>query len=137
MIELIRFAHTIYGTFGRMISVDGTGLFTCENRWLDNRENISCILPEPGDQEMVYDLVRDTTGRFQHYRFLDVPGRDAVEIHVGNTDLDTRGCVLVGTGMGWINERVAVTNSNAAVAILHSKLGDATHKVRVSWSLPA
>jgi hypothetical protein len=39
----------------------------------------------------------------------DVPGRDNIEIHIGNSDTDTHGCVIVGEYVGgydWITNSV-------------------------------
>ncbi len=137
MIELKRFAHTPFGTFGRMAFEDGSSLYTCEDRWLDNVPLQSCIPPSPGSFDVEYVLHRDRTGKFQNYRFADVPGRSAIEIHVGNTELDTAGCILVGIGLGWYKERWSITDSTNAIRSLHDKLGDRTHQIRISWSFAA
>ena len=135
MIHLTRFAATPFGTFGRMVLEDNTQFYTCENRWNENRVGASCILPEPGPDTMLYDLVRDTTGKHQHYRLLDVPDRTDIEIHVGNTDLESRGCILVGLGLGWSQKyRWGITESLVAIDTLHRKLGDDTHKLTIRWS---
>ena len=137
MIELKRFAHTPFGTFGKMAFEDGSTLFTCEDRWLDNVPLQSCIPPSPGSFEVEYVIERDRVGDHRHYRFSEVPGRTAIEIHVGNTELQTAGCVLVGTGLGWLEDRWAITHSINAIKSLHDKLGDRTHLMRISWSFAA
>lgn len=133
MIHLARFAHTPYGTFGRMTFEDGNTLYSCEDIWDDNWPNTSCIPPQPGADPTTYELVRDTTGRFQHYALRAVPGRTNIEIHEGNTQLDTQGCILLGTGLGWLANRWAVTNSKDAMAKLHASLGDYSHIMKISW----
>ena len=66
--------------------------YTLERPWQDNRRDVSCIpagtykgrvLPSP---HFGIDLPE----------LLDVPGRDQILIHAGNTVDDTKGCILVG-----------------------------------------
>lgn len=48
-----------------------------------------------------------------------VPGRIAILIHAGNTDVDTRGCVLVGLAQA----EDAVLSSRDALSLLRSAIG--------------
>ena len=60
----------------------------------------------------------------------DVPGRDAVEIHIGNSDADTRGCIIVGEYVGgydWI------TNSKDEFTILMDILERAGERKDEIW----
>jgi len=80
-------------TVGRLVHPGGS-CFTLEDPWLWNRAGISCI---PAG---FYDLERDTfRGRYPNFRVERVVGRTAIELHVGNTVEDTRGCILLGAGL--------------------------------------
>lgn len=63
-----------------------------EEPWLDNSRMISCI------PEGVYRCEWGHMNRFKadHYQIMDVPNRDRVFIHSGNSLADTEGCVLLG-----------------------------------------
>jgi len=41
-------------------------------------------------------VIRDFTLRYGVFEIMDVPGFSGVLLHIGNTDEDTRGCVLIG-----------------------------------------
>ncbi len=61
-----------------------------------------------------YKVVIDWSNRFKRemMHVLDVPGFDGVRLHAGNTNAETHGCPLLGTGRanGWLlNSRVAVS----------------------------
>jgi hypothetical protein len=96
---LERFLTGEHGTFGQL-SWEGLAaapvLFTCEDEWLDNQRAVSCIPPG------VYVLKprRYHGGGYDTYEVTGVPQRDAILIHAGNTEEDTKGCVLTGMSLG-------------------------------------
>lgn len=57
------------------------------------------------------------------YILKDVPGRDAILIHSGNTEKDTLGCILLGLGAGMIGADPAVTNSKSALELFKTIIG--------------
>ncbi len=68
------------------------------------------------------------TGRFPDFHrgmlhVLDVPGFEYILIHIGNTDDDTAGCLLLGTGANI--DRLTISNSTGAYKKLYSKVMDA------------
>jgi hypothetical protein len=94
------------------ISVDGTPV--CESLELPYRGNVENDSSIPlGTYE----------GKFQwsdrHQRnlwTLDVPGRIGIEFHIGNTVLDTEGCILLGTSRGYL----ACVDGQTRAAVLGS-----------------
>lgn len=69
-----------------------------------------------------YECVRDNTGKFQFYKVLNVVGRSNIEIHQGNYESDTEGCILVGAAWAIMNNKLAVTSSNTTIAKLKKVL---------------
>jgi hypothetical protein len=77
------------------LSVDGrTIAYTLERPWQGNASDISSIPPGTYGAELRYDKERDDYWTIQ---LRGVPGRTAVQLHIGNTTADTTGCLLVGT----------------------------------------
>lgn len=87
-------------TLGGLYILDGQKyIWDCrciELPWLNNQHNISCI---PAGTYPVVKFVSPTKGNV--FLLKDVPGRDKVEIHIGNyaaeRKIDTIGCILPGT----------------------------------------
>lgn len=76
-------------TNGTLTLPDGQEFDTLERPWLNNQTSISCI---PAGH---YKFTRDTHGRFQWFRVLDVPNRTNIEFHPGTKPEHSKGCILV------------------------------------------
>jgi hypothetical protein len=90
---LTRYGYFPWATVGEIV-VPGTSFrgAVLELPWRDNSPNVSCVLAA------LYKMKRDTfKGKYVNYKILDVPGREAIELHRGNTVADTRGCPLIGS----------------------------------------
>ena len=86
---------------------------TLENPWQDNQRNISCI-PE-GEYPVRLRLARESASRdYLHLLVQEVPNRDFILFHRGNTAKDTSGCILVGLG----SQQDVVNNSVLAMDLL-------------------
>jgi hypothetical protein len=92
MIRLIRDDQDDVRTLGAMFDGEDRICETLELPWRDNQRGISCI-PE-GTYHAVLEM--SPKRRYKVYWLTDVPGRIAVQIHVGNTTEDIRGCILLG-----------------------------------------
>jgi hypothetical protein len=90
---------------------------TLENPWLNNAEKISCI------PVGIYECVADNTGRFQWWKVLNVPDRGSIEIHEGNREKDTRGCILIGKDWGFYKGELAVMSSVKTLKKIRPTLG--------------
>ena len=97
------------GTWGRLDLHTGGDLWTLEPPWRGNEVGESCI---PAG---TYRIERDETGQYQNFRVCDVPGRDAIEFHLGNLPSETTGCILLGLSRGVVSGEWAVMQSGAAV----------------------
>lgn len=63
---------------------------------------------------------------------IDVPGRSAIEIHPGNTAIDTHGCIVVGQARGV----ASVLNSRKAFDDLFAVLQSATDPIAITIENP-
>ena len=86
---------------------------TLELPFKDNQRSISCI-PE-GEYKVRLRLARESASRdYLHLLIEDVPNRDWILFHRGNSAKDTRGCILVGLG----TQQDVVQNSVLAMDLL-------------------
>lgn len=86
--------------------------FTLELPDLNNQKQKSCI-PKGN-----YDVVIRTSSRFGlHFHITNVVNRDFILIHSGNFFSDILGCVLVGSGLKYVNndKYKDVVNSKATL----------------------
>ena len=110
---LIRNTFSKKSTIGELF-INGERICdTLENPWVDNQRNISCI-PE-GVYPVRLRLPRESATRdYLHLLVQEVPNRDWILFHRGNTAKDTSGCILVGLG----TEQDVVHNSTLAMDLL-------------------
>tara|TARA_R110002074_G_scaffold102073_1_gene220502 strand:- start:71 stop:490 length:420 start_codon:yes stop_codon:yes gene_type:complete len=114
---LIRDTFSEKSTIGELFLNGERICDTLENPWLDNQRNISCI-PE-GNYDVRLRLPRESATRdYLHLLVQDVPNRDWILFHRGNTAKDTRGCILVGLG----SQQDVVSNSTLAMDLLIKEL---------------
>jgi len=92
IIILKRISHTEGATFGNLIYNMIPFCVTLELPWRDNQRNISCV------PEGIYTANRRFSPKRKRdvYELVGVPGRDLIQIHIGNKPSDIRGCILVG-----------------------------------------
>lgn len=82
-----------FATRGQLLHDDGT---VCVPATLE---------PSPPDIPVgTYPARRYASPHFGYdlYRLYDVPGHDAIELHVGNLPADTHGCILLGRLFGTV-----------------------------------
>ena len=110
---LIRDTFSKESTLGELFLNGERICDTLENPWQDNQRNISCI-PE-GVYKVRLRLARESASRdYLHLLVQDVPNRDWILFHRGNTAKDTSGCILVGLG----SQQDVVNNSVLAMDLL-------------------
>lgn len=110
-VKIHRFAFTPMGTFGHL-TIEGHAFqaYTVELPWMDNQRRVSCI------PEGIYPLVKSrfNRGGYDCYELLEVPDREEILIHRGNTEDDLLGCIAPGMALGFVDGKWAVTSSRAA-----------------------
>ena len=110
---LIRDTFSEKSTIGELFLNGERMCDTLENPWQDNQRNISCI-PE-GVYPVRLRLPRESASRdYLHLLVQEVPNRDWILFHRGNTAKDTSGCILVGLG----SQQDFVSNSTLAMDLL-------------------
>lgn len=110
---LIRDTFSKKSTIGELFLNGERICDTLENPYVDNQRNISCI-PE-GIYPVRLRLPRESATRdYIHLLVQEVPNRDWILFHRGNTAKDTSGCILVGLG----TQQDFVSNSTLAMDLL-------------------
>lgn len=85
-----------------------------------------------GTYKVTLDIVSPKFSKYKQYKFcngklprlIGVPGYSGVLIHIGNTEVDTDGCLLVGQN----NVVGKVTNSTATFKSLYDKMLEAVNR---------
>lgn len=90
-LTLTRFASTPDGVLGRL-----GPWCTLEEEALGNRPNVSCI---PAGTYLCRRS-RYHAGGYDTFEITGVPNRSRILFHIGNTEEDTAGCILVGKRFG-------------------------------------
>ena len=110
---IIRDTFTEESTIGKLYINGEVFCDTLENPYINNERNISCI-PE-GQYKVRLRRARESATRdYLHLLIQDVPNRDWILFHRGNTAKDTSGCILVGNG----RQQDAVENSRLAMDLV-------------------
>ncbi len=80
-----------------------------------------------------YEVAITWSNRFKKLmpQLLHVPGYDGIRIHIGNTEIDTIGCILVGNTLDLINYPDSIAGSRTAFDTLFPVLQDACSKEKV------
>lgn len=108
-LRLVRVTEFNGATCGVLCLNDSPEFVTLEDAWRANERRISCI---PVGR---YQIARRPSPKFGlTFQVLDVPERDHILFHAGNTHLDTHGCILLGNSFGKIGSETAILNSVAA-----------------------
>ena len=101
MLYLNRYHSDLFGTFGVLVFNNKIVCHTYERPWLNNSPNVSCI--------PVGEYAFNVVNSFRYGRCFsinDVPNRSAILIHVGSSELDTKGCILPGLSVDIENNKV-------------------------------
>ena len=114
---IIRDTFTENSTIGKLFINGEFFCDTLENPYINNERNISCI-PE-GEYKVRLRLARESATRdYLHLLVQDVPNRDWILFHRGNSAKDTSGCILVGLG----SQQDFVQNSTLAMDLLMKEI---------------
>jgi len=107
--EIKRIEETQDGIIGVLLTDGRLRCYTLEKRYLLNAPNVSSI--PPGS----YICNRITSPHHgKTFEISDVPGRSHILFHIGNTDNDTEGCILLGRRVGYINKKRGILESKLA-----------------------
>ena len=114
---LIRDTLTEQSTMGKLFLNGEEFCDTLELPWKENKRSISCI--PAGEYDARLRLPRESATReYVHLLIKDVPNRDYILVHIGNTTKDTKGCILVGQS----RKQDYVGNSRLAMDLLMKEI---------------
>lgn len=104
--KLFRYSVVEEGAFGVLLRDDLSPIALTLERTF---ENLRVVIPDG-----VHRCTRTTyhKGGYETYE-IEVEGHKRVLLHRGNTELDSLGCVLVGTTIGYLGNKLAVLGSAA------------------------
>lgn len=113
-------------TIGQL-SIDGRHFaMTCEDvdRMLEDGDGSGKVKGQTCIPRGTYVIKLTMSNRFKRILplLLDVPFFTGVRIHPGNTNEDTEGCLLVGSGVSMFGDAKGVTNSATTFKLLFATL---------------
>ncbi|MGO8502762.1 DUF5675 family protein [Rhizobium leguminosarum] len=98
-------------------------LYTLEEAWRENKPKVSCV-PAGTYRCIPHGWERGArVSKPQTWELVDVPGRSAVLIHIGNTTKDTEGCILAGMGLMVTQLLSSVSDSRMAIDLMRREIG--------------
>ena len=111
MYTLRRVTKTQLYVYGALLDPSGVPIaLTLELPDLGNKPQVSCI---PAGKYTASRYASPHLG-YTVWKLNNVPNRNDVEIHVGNTTRDIKGCIALGLMIGRINSNMAVLQSQSA-----------------------
>lgn len=113
-IRIIRHIETPSETLGVITYGNIPCGVTLELPWRDNEKNVSRIPSGTYKGVTRAGASVQSAGVGRVVEIKGVKGRDGILIHVGNTSVDTNGCILLGDYYGKLLNRNAVLNSGYA-----------------------
>ncbi len=117
MIHIRRYQKSPNGTLGTFWIDDRFLSYTLEDPDNNNEKNNSCI------PEGAYQCIPHNGPHWKNvWEITNVPDRDAILIHAGNTIEDVKGCIAVGRKIGILNGLPAVLESRLALEDLQERL---------------
>lgn len=120
LVNLIRLECNETETIGVLMIAGRATCYTLELPWRSNRHNISCV---PTGTFHSYLTISPNHGKTYE---VEVPEREDILFHVGNTYHDTQGCILPGLETGKVGENRAILHSKLAMAKFLEELKDVT-----------
>lgn len=108
-LRLVRVSEHNGASLGVLCIDDCPEFVTLEDAWRDNETRISCI---PVGRYKVKPRISPRFGRT--WQVMDVPQRDHILFHAGNTHKDTHGCILLGMQFGKLGAETAILASKSA-----------------------
>jgi len=121
---LVRKLFTNKSTMGELFLNNKFHSYTLELPDLNNKRSISCI-PE-GTYNCRLRLPRESATRdYMHLLVKDVPDRDYILMHIGNSPKDTRGCILTGKTVkkNWLGQS-SIAHAELMDSIIENNLSE-------------
>lgn len=98
---LTRGPSTPDGVFGDWVSDSGFTCKTVEKPWADDKTDLSCVQPGPGEDPVKYTVLWQWSPKHKcNVYHLQDPTRVAVEIHSANLQMQLQGCIAPGAAAG-------------------------------------
>lgn len=117
-LTLVRITENIWGTPGVLFENPDFMVTTMERGWKNNEPTISCI------PAYKYLCKRVQSPHFGNTFEVIVDGRSHILFHKGNWQTDSLGCILVGSGYGFLNGQEAITGAGDGFAHFLNYLKD-------------
>lgn len=126
---LIRVTRTEHGVFGVLLRRQTPFAVTLEPEDKNNERGISCI---PAG---VYYCEPYNSPKFGWtYQVKNVPNRDYILFHAGNTEDDTEGCILIGESFGELHKKTAILDSQKGFREFLDYAGGGRITLTIVWA---